>query len=62
MFRKHPQAPCVVTKLRLACGTRTTLTTALGITRSDNEARAIAAEQVQRHFPGATATSMRVHR
>lgn len=62
MFRKHPQAPCVVTKLRLACGTRTTLTTVLGITRSDDEAKDIAAEQVQQHLPGATATSMRVHR
>jgi 3-methyladenine DNA glycosylase Mpg len=62
MFRKYPDAPCVVTKVRLVCGAPTTLTIALGITRSDDEAKAIATRQVAAHLPGATVKSMRVHR
>jgi len=59
--RQHPQAPCVVTKVRLPDGTTDKLTTALSENRPQHVAESIAESQVERRWPGAEVLSMRVH-
>lgn len=61
MFRRHPHAPCVVTKVRTACGTRTELVTALAGGETEQAATATAHRQVEARWPGATILNTRHH-
>lgn len=61
MFRRHPHAPCVVTKVRTVCGTRTELVTALTGDETEQAATAIAHTQVLGRWPGATILNTRHH-
>lgn len=61
MFRRHPHAPCVVTKVRTVCGTRTELVTALAGGESEQAATATAHAQVASRWPGATILNARHH-